>query len=297
MSAVRVKGTVVRLTGGFYTVSTPNGPIETRARGLFRLEGTSPCVGDLAEVELTGPGEGYLVDIAPRRNVLIRPPVANLDQLMVVVAAAEPGPNFRVIDKLLTVSEYKDIPVVVVLTKTDLAGGEAVTDTYRLAGYPVIECEGETMTDDLASRFRAVLEGRLTALCGNTGVGKSSLLNRLRPDLELPTGEISRSLGRGKHTTRHVELFEVLGGLVADTPGFSSLEIEKIERITKEELPLCFREFENRWEDCRFPDCTHDREPGCAVREAVERGEIALSRYESYLALLEDARKLKSWEK
>jgi ribosome biogenesis GTPase len=290
-------GTVVRLTGGFYTVDTPEGLFSTRARGLFRLSGVSPCVGDKATVEITGPGEGYLVDIAPRKNVLIRPPVANLDQLMVVVAAAQPGPNYRVIDKLITLAEYRSIPVTMVITKTDLGDGSAIANLYTQAGYPVILCDGQYMDEALRQRFAQALAGKLTALCGNTGVGKSSLLNRLRPELNLPTGEISKSLGRGRHTTRHVELFSVLGGLVADTPGFSAIEIEKLERITKEELPLCFREFRPFVGRCRFDDCAHEREPDCAVRAAVEDGRIAQSRYDSYLALLEEARRIKSWEK
>lgn len=297
MDNTKTKGTIIRLTGGFYTVDTPEGPLMTRARGLFRLEGISPLVGDMATVEITQPGEGYITDIAPRKNALIRPPVANIDQLMLVVAAAEPPPNYRVIDKLITLAEYRDIPVSLVITKTDLADGEPIADIYEKAGFAVIKAKGESMDHELYAHFEKALRGRLTALGGNTGVGKSSLLNRLDPSLNLPTGEISKSLGRGRHTTRHVELFSVLGGLVADTPGFSAIEIEKFERITKEELPHCFREFAPYIGRCRFDDCAHEHEPDCAVRAAAEKGDIALSRYESYTALLSEARQIKSWEK
>lgn len=297
MSDKLLDGTITRLTGGFYTVATAAGAIETRARGLFRHDGVSPCVGDRVAIELTTPGEGYITELKERKNILTRPPVANIDQLMMVVAAAEPGPNLRVIDKLLTVARFKDIPVVMVLTKTDIASAGDVAAIYKAAGYRVIECDGENMDAGLTGQFRSVIEGRLTALCGNTGVGKSSLLNRLSPELQLKTGIISKSLGRGKHTTRHVELFPVMGGLVADTPGFSSIEIERVERISKEELPRCFMEFDNYIGECKFADCTHASEPGCAIRSAAESGEIPLSRYESYTAFLEDAKKLRSWEK
>jgi ribosome biogenesis GTPase len=288
-----IKGRVLRLTGGFYYVKTPDGVIECRARGLLRREGISPCAGDMALVEPTGPSTGRLLDILPRKNALVRPPVANVDRLLLVLAAADPAPNLMVADRQLAIAQHKDIPAAVVITKSDLADAGAIAALYAAAGYEV------ACVNSLSGEVQAVrrlIEGNLCVLCGNSGVGKSTLLNALSPSLALPTAQTSRKLGRGRHTTRVTELFEVCGGMVADTPGFSSLETGQAGFIRKEDLQWCFIEFAPHIGSCRFTGCSHTGEKGCAVLEAVRAGQIAPSRHRSYLAMYHEARQIKDWE-
>ncbi|MDD2956223.1 MAG: ribosome small subunit-dependent GTPase A [Oscillospiraceae bacterium] len=290
----QLEGRILKALGGFYYVEAGEKVYECRARGLFRKQDTTPLVGDRVRIELTEEGKGYVVEILPRKNSLIRPPLANLDQLLFVCSVADPAPNLFVLDKLIALAEYKDIEPVVVATKTDLGESAEFAGTYRRAGIPVIEVCNQT--GEGAEQVREALAGRLSAFCGNSGVGKSSLLNRVDPRLELPTGGISQKLGRGRHTTRHVELFHVQGGLVADTPGFSSVDLDRCETILKDQLQFCFREFAPYQDRCRFTGCSHTREKGCAVLEALERGEIAPSRHESYKALYESAKNIKEWK-
>lgn len=291
-----VKGLIVRALSGFYYVKADDGrEYECRARGIFRKQEVSPCVGDRVELEPTEEGKGQVSAILPRKNSLIRPPVANLDLLVLVVSAREPLPNLFVLDKLLAIAEYQNIPPAIVLTKSDLEDPSPVADIYRKVGYPVFVVSSET--GDGVEEVRSFLQGKLCAFTGNTGVGKSSLLNRIDPRLSIETAQISQKLGRGRHTTRHVQLYEQPGGgYIADTPGFSAVDLERFQVILKEELELCFPEFEPYRTKCRFTGCSHTKEKGCAVLAAVEAGEIPKSRHESYLALYEDAKNIKEWE-
>ena len=290
------EGLIVRALSGFYYVKTGEGQeVECRARGLFRKQEISPCVGDRVELEETGEGKGQVVAILPRKNSLVRPPVANLDLLVLVVSSCEPLPNLLVLDKLLAIAECQNIPPAIVLTKSDLEDPSPVADIYRKVGYPVFVVSSET--GEGVEEVRAFLSGKLCAFTGNTGVGKSSLLNRIDPRLSIETAQISQKLGRGRHTTRHVQLYEQpVGGYIADTPGFSAVDLERFQVILKEDLELCFPEFEPYRTKCRFTGCSHTKEKGCAVLAAVEAGEIPKSRHESYLSLYEDAKNIKEWE-
>ena len=285
----------MRALGGFFYVKTDRDTVECRARGVFRNREVSPLVGDFVTIERTGDTTGQVTAIAPRKNELIRPPVANIDQLVLVGSLCDPAPNLLVLDKLLAIAEQKSIEPLLVFTKTDLADAAPYEAIYRQAGFEVLcVCN---RTGDGTDAVREHLVGKLSVFVGNSGVGKSSLLNRIDPRLGLETGEISKKLGRGRHTTRHVQLYELPGGgLVADTPGFSTVDVQKYEPILKDQLQYCFREFEPYLLKCRFTGCTHTAEKGCAVRAAVEEGAIGQTRYQNYLALYRDVKDLKEWE-
>jgi len=286
-------GRIIKATGGFYYVQAGDDLIACRARGRFRKDGVSPLVGDVVLVRREESGEGMVAEIAPRRNALARPPVANIDRLLVVVSTADPAPNRFVIDKMLAIAAHSGVEAALVVTKTDLAEADALAADYRAAGYPVV-CVDSLHGDVRAAA--ALIEGKVCAVTGNTGVGKSTLLNALAPELGLATGETSKKLGRGRHTTRTVELFPVCGGFVADTPGFSAFEIGADRPIRAAELAACFPEFAEYVGGCRFTGCSHTKEKGCAVRAAVEAGGIAPSRHRSYCALYEEAKQIKDWE-
>ncbi|MBR6735680.1 MAG: ribosome small subunit-dependent GTPase A [Oscillospiraceae bacterium] len=287
------KGRIIKSSGGFYYVDNGSEIIECRARGKFRKDKISPCVGDFVDVELTADSKGYVVAIDERKNVLSRPSVANIDRLLLIAAAADPAPNRFVIDKILTIAEYQDIDTVLIVTKTDVADADSLITDYRKAGYTVM---GVNSLEDDVSEIRELIKGRLCVLAGNTGVGKSTLLNALAPSLEVATGETSKKLGRGRHTTRTTEMFPVCGGFVADTPGFSAIDLEMVEPIKKDKLELCFPEFEPYLLKCKFTGCSHTCEKGCAVLEALDKGEISQSRHKSYCALYEEAKKRPDWE-
>ncbi|MCL2106694.1 MAG: ribosome small subunit-dependent GTPase A [Oscillospiraceae bacterium] len=291
-----VDGRIHKSCGGFYSVYTAGGMVECRARGLFRREGATPLVGDLARVELLPDGTGSVVELLSRKNALERPPLANLDQLLLISSTARPRPNLRILDLLLVTAERAGMEPLLVFTKSDLQGGEPLASLYRACGYRACAV-ARNASEDAVEEIRGRLAGKISALCGNTGVGKSTLLNRIDPSLALPTGEISEKLGRGRHTTRHVELFSLAGGWVADTPGFSSLEAKARDLPQKEELAAAFREFAPYLDDCRFRDCAHISERGCRVLRAVEDGEIPKSRHESYVALWITLNEQKPWEK
>ncbi len=287
-------GLIIKAVGGSYTVEASDGVYECKARGVFRKRGISPMCGDSCEFTDENGGR-VITEIAPRRNELIRPPLANLDMLLYVASVAEPSPNLTLIDKFIAICEHKSIEPVVVITKTDKGSGEEIAEIYRRAGFTVFSADNTT--GEGSGEVRDFIAGKLCAFTGNTGVGKSSLLNRMFPSLELSTNEISRKLGRGKHTTRHVELFKMPGGgYIADTPGFSSFETNRYEIIFKDELKDCFREFVPYEGKCRFPDCAHTADKGCAVLQAVGEGLIAQSRHQSYLEMYEEAKQLKEWE-
>lgn len=290
-----MEGRIIRALAGFYTVQCEEGPVECRARGLLRREGRSPCVGDIARIEPAGDGTGRLLGVLPRKNELFRPPLANLDQLVLVASVADPAPNLLVLDKMIAIAEFKEMEPVLLITKADLSQPAELESIYRRAGLQVAVVSSRT--GEGLDAVRALLSGKLSAFTGNSGVGKSSLLNRLDPRLGLATAAISEKLGRGRHTTRHVELYELpTGGWVADTPGFSEVELLRFATVYKGQLPLCFREFTPYEGRCRYSDCAHIQEPGCAVRAAVESGAVAPSRYESYRHLYEEVSQLKEWE-
>ena len=288
-------GIIIKAVGGLYTVEASDGVYECKARGVFRKRGITPMCGDNCEFTADGKAGQVISEILPRKNELIRPPLANLDLLIFVIAVAEPKPDLTLLDKFIAICEHKKIAPAIVITKTDMGSCEEIAALYRRAGFDVFTADNTT--GEGSAEVREFIRGKLCAFTGNTGVGKSSLMNRMFPDLELSTGEISRKLGRGRHTTRTVELFKLPdGGYIADTPGFSSFETNRYEIIFKDELKDCFREFGKYEGRCRFPDCAHTADKGCAVIRAVEAGEIAKSRHDSYLAMYEEAKQLKEWE-
>ena len=292
MSAAQIeKGIILKGIGGFYYVKTADGVLECKPKGIFRKQGVTPLAGDLVTVE---PGETNVISsIETRRNCFVRPPVANVTRLFIVVSSCDPAPNRLVIDKLCAISQRKDIKPVLVFTKTDVSEAQRVMEIYLRSGFCVLDCsEGR----DAEKQLAPLLGDGINVFIGNSGVGKSTLLNRICAGLSLATGETSRALGRGKHTTRAVELYPYLGGYIVDTPGFSAVDAQRGEQIKKEELQYCFPEFASHIENCRFTGCAHIKEKGCAVREAVESGVIPQERYDSYVALYEEAKQLKDWE-
>ena len=289
------EGVIIKALSGFYYVKTADGMLECKARGRFRLDGTSPLVGDRVQCSLDAQGRGRIDLVEQRKNLFIRPTVANIDALVFVAANSNPVTDPFLIDRVSVIAEESGCELIICLNKTDLNAGEELYRIFAGAGFPVIRTSAET--GEGVEQLRAELRGKISAFTGNSGVGKSSLLNRLLPGLNTPTGEVSEKLGRGKHTTRHTELFELEeGSYVADTPGFASFEIEMMKRIPKEELQYDFRDFAPYIGRCRFQDCTHRKEPGCAVTEAVQSGAVSESRYTSYLRLYEMSAQYRDWE-
>ena len=285
------QGRIVKALSGFYDVDLGGGRIVTcKARGRLRKEGTTPLVGDQALVE-----NAMVQEILPRRNWFVRPAVANLDLLVLLASEVIPVTEPFLVDRITAIAGSQGVEVVIVVNKTDLSGEGELARIYRRAGYQVV-CTS-AVTGQGIEELRALIVGKVVALSGNSGVGKSSILNRLAPSLCLPTGEVSDKLGRGRHTTRHIQLFALPDGTyVADTPGFSSFDTEQMEVILKENLQYAFPDFAPFLGKCQFHDCAHLREPGCAVTAALARGEIEPSRYESYRRLYEIARERKAWE-
>ena len=290
----RETGRIVRSLSGFYEVRTPRGTVTCRARGILRKDGVTPLTGDMAEITLER-GKGMVERILPRRNSFVRPAVANVDALVVFAANVNPITEPFLIDRVAAIAGDQEVPVYLCVNKCDLDPGEDLARIYEAAGFPVIRTSAET--GEGVERLRDLIRGKLTAFTGNSGVGKSSILNRLHPELGLPVGEVSEKLGRGRHTTRHVELFD-LGEdtFVADTPGFSSFDTDQMDVILKENLQYAFPDFGQYLGQCQFHDCSHRAEPGCAVRAALDRGEIQPTRYDSYLRLYEKASQVKLWE-
>ena len=291
----RETGRIVRSLSGFYEVRTPRGTVTCRARGILRKDGVTPLTGDMAEITLER-GKGMVERILPRRNSFVRPAVANVDALVVFAANVNPITEPFLIDRVAAIAGDQEVPVYLCVNKCDLDPGVDLVRIYESAGFPVICTSAETGQG--VEELRKLIRGKLTAFTGNSGVGKSSILNRLMPELQIQTGAVSEKLGRGKHTTRHVELY-ALGEetYVADTPGFASFEVDMIEPISCENLQYAFREFRPYIGQCRFSDCAHLHEPGCAVLEALAAGKIAPERHQSYAKLYEIAQNTHEWEK
>ena len=287
-------GRILRSISGFYDVQTPAGLISCRARGILRKEGCAPLTGDMVEITVEK-GKGMVERVLPRKNSFIRPAVANIDALVVFAANVNPVTEPFLIDRVAAIAGDQGVPVYLCINKCDLDPAAELVRIYRNAGMTVICTSAET--GEGREALRDLIRGKLTAFTGNSGVGKSSMLNQLCPELQLPTGEVSEKLGRGRHTTRHVELYR-LGEdtYVADTPGFSSFDTDQMDVILKENLQYAFPDFGRYIGQCQFHDCSHRKEPGCAVAGAVARGEIEPTRYDSYLRLYEKASQVKLWE-
>ena len=289
------QGRIVKALSGFYYVETAEAAlVECKARGKFRKDGKTPTVGDRVEISRSG-SRGMIETLLPRENFFVRPAVCNLDLLVVFGANVIPVTDPFLIDRVTAIAGNQNVPVVLCINKTDLEEQDRLGPIYEKAGYRVIRTSAVTGAG--IDALREAVRGRTAAFTGNSGVGKSSVLNRLAPELELKVGEVSDKLGRGRHTTRHVELYALGDGtFLADTPGFSSFDTERMDLVLKENLQYAFPDFAPYLGRCQFHDCAHLREPGCAVRAAVEAGAVPESRYRSYERLYERARELRTWE-
>ncbi len=287
-------GRILRSISGFYDVQTEQGLVSCRARGILRKEGHSPLTGDMVRISVEK-GKGMVEEILPRKNSFIRPAVANVDALVVFCANVNPVTEPFLIDRVAAIAGDQEVPVYLCVNKCDLDPAMDLIRIYTHAGFRVFPTSAET--GEGVEELRAAIRGKLTAFTGNSGVGKSSILNKLCPELALPTGEVSEKLGRGRHTTRHVELYRLEEDTyVADTPGFSSFDTDQMEIILKENLQYAFPDFEPYIGKCQFHDCAHRKEPGCAIRLAVAAGDVEPTRYDSYLRLYEKASQVKQWE-
>ncbi len=287
-------GMIVKALSGFYYVQSEDGLFQCRGRGNFRKKKVSPLVGDQVKFEAENRTDGYILEVLERKNELIRPPIANVDQAILVFSALEPDFSPLLLDRFLVQIEANHLDTIIVISKVDLLDKKAqqtlnhYKELYESIGYPVIYTS--TKADGTVDELLPLIKGKVSVIAGQSGVGKSSLLNYMKPELELETSEISTHLGRGKHTTRHVELLPISGGLVADTPGFSSLDFTNLEA---DELSFCFPEFAARSGECKFRGCMHISEPKCAVKQDVEAGMISSERLQHYYLFLEEIKNQK----
>ena len=289
------RGIIEKALRGFYYVNTGTRMVACRARGRFRKEKISPLVGDWVQVQELSDGSGSVEAIEPRKCAFLCPAVANIDQLVVIVSQAVPVSDPYLIDRVCAIAELKGCGVVICINKCDLESGESLEELYCRVGYPTVQVSAET--GEGMEKLYELISGKLSAFTGNSGVGKSSILNRLHPSLGIETRAVSEKLGRGRHTTRHVELFRLNERtLVVDTPGFSSFDTAELNLELKKALPETFRDFAPYRDACQFVGCSHTKEKGCAVLRALEEGKIARSRHESYMRLYEELKGLKEWE-
>lgn len=278
-----MKGIIIKGIGGFYYIKTDQGVVRTKGKGIFRKEGIIPCVGDRVEINIPKFGDGVIERILPRNNIIIRPPISNVDTIIVVFAGKDPIPNFEIIDKFLIMAEKKGIEAILCLNKRDLITEKEVSDFLRpyknfYKTFAISVEENENI-----ETLKSYINGKVVALAGPSGVGKSSIINRIIPDLGVNTSEISQKSKRGRHTTRHVEIFDMPeGGMIFDTPGFTSFDIEGISPFDLDKYYPEFREYIGK---CKFDDCNHNKEPGCEIIKAVESGAISSRRYNSYLKI------------
>ncbi len=291
----QIIGRIIQSISGFYFVEAADAVFECKAKGNFRKKNITPLVGDNVIIETDGT-KGTVVEILERKNFLVRPPVANIDRLFIVSSVADPKPNLYVIDKLCAFSVYHKIEPVVVFSKCDLADTGRYKEIYEKSKFRTVCCS--SVNKDGIDEIIGLIDGNVCAFTGNSGVGKSSILNAICPELSLATNETSVKLGRGKHTTRTVSLYNIAKGFVADTPGFSSLDFENsTERIFKDELPDCFPEFSDFVAHCKFSlSCSHTTDKGCAVLKAVADGLISKERHESYVKMYDEVKNFKKWE-
>ena len=288
-------GRIKKALSGFYYVDTGTEILTCRARGKFRKEGVSPLVGDWVEVRDLGGGEGFLEKVLPRRNAFARPAVANIDQLVVIASGAIPKTDPFLIDRVAAIAALKDCDLILLLNKSDLDPADELYEIYTKAGFTTLRVSAET--GEGLEELKPLISGKLSAFTGNSGVGKSSILNALDPEFNIQVGEVSEALGRGRHTTRHVELFHLAcGAEVVDSPGFSSFETDELNLELKRRLPETFREFAPYLDDCRFVGCSHTKEKGCAVLDALKDGKIQKCRHTSYLRLYEELKPLQEWQ-
>ena len=288
-------GRILRSLSGFYDVQTPAGLVTCRGRGILRKSGMEPLTGDLVEVSVEK-GRGMVERVLPRKNSFVRPAVANMDALVIFAANVNPVTEPFLIDRVAAIAGDQEVPVYICVNKCDLDPAVDLVRIYEHAGFQVIRASAET--GEGVEELRQLIRGKLTAFTGNSGVGKSSMLNRLCPQLGLATGEVSEKLGRGRHTTRHVELYCLEEDtFVADTPGFSSFDTDQMELILKENLQYAFPDFGPYIGSCQFHHCSHRAEPGCAVTAAVASGDVERTRYDSYLRLYEKSSQIKLWER
>ena len=291
---MKLNGTIIKGIGGFYYVEAAGEIYECKARGVFRKERIIPLVGDSVEITVDEHGKNSIDAINERRNFFNRPPIANVDNLVIVSSTCDPKPNLLIIDRLTAIAYHKGVRPIIVFTKDDLCSASEYCEKYKKSGIDTFVVSNATNQGvDEVVKF---LDGSISVFTGNSGVGKSSLLNSIEPRFSLETAEISKKLGRGRHTTRHVELFKVGNGYIADTPGFSSLDFETNDVIRKDELAECFPEFSDYLGLCKFTSCSHINDKGCKIAEAVEKGEICQSRHESYVALYNEVKDLKDWQ-
>ena len=289
------EGRIIKALSGFYYVDTADGLLECKARGKFRLDGTSPLVGDLVQCSIDNSGKGRIDKVLPRKNWFIRPAVANIDALVFVAACTNPVTDPFLIDRVSVIAEESGCETIVCINKTDIHSGDSLYEIYSAAGFPTVRTSAAT--GEGLDELLQLLRGKVCAFTGNSGVGKSSILNVLHPQAQAETGTVSEKLGRGRHTTRAVALYD-LGHdtYLADTPGYASFELEMMKAIPKEALAADFRDFTPYLGDCRFNDCAHLKEPGCAVRKALEEGKLMPSRYRSYERLYELCAQQNFWE-
>lgn len=291
---MQTEGMIVRSVSGFYTVETDAGCIECKARGRFRKEKLSPLVGDRVRIEAEE-GQAVVSEILPRRSAFIRPPVANLDLLVLFASDAIPVSDPFLLDRICSNAALQGVPVVICVNKCDIRTEKSVAEIYERSGIPTVRTSTES--GEGIVQLKSLISGKFCAFTGNSGVGKSSMLNRLDAALRLPTGEVSEKLGRGRHTTRHVQVYTLSDGTrIADTPGFSAFDCECTEISAPDAIAGTFPEFRPYIGQCRYADCSHRREPDCAVRTAVAQGRVMPSRYDSYCRLYELALQRKQWE-
>ena len=289
-------GIILKALSGFYYVYDNGMVLQCRARGKFRHEKITPLVGDRVEYTPLEAENGVLDAILPRKNEFQRPAVANMDQMVIIASGATPVTDPFLIDRVVSLAEFRGVEPIICINKCDLDPAQQLYEIYHKAGFHTLQVSAET--GEGIPELAGYIAGKVSAFTGNSGVGKSSILNALQPDVHLQVGEVSEKLGRGRHTTRHVELFRLdNGAIVADTPGFASFDLERLETLRKEELADTFREFRPYVGQCRFVGCAHGKEKGCAVLEAVRKGEISRSRHASYVRLYEQAKEIKEWER
>ena len=291
---IKKQGVVIKGIGGNYDVACEGQILRCRASAKIKHQKNLLAAGEYVELRITDDG-GYITERLPRRNGLIRPAIANIDQLVILASQAPPVTDPYLIDKVTVVALYQGIQPVILLNKSDLHDSVDLYHAYQKAGFPVLRASA--VTGEGVEEVKAMLAGKISAFTGNSAIGKSSILNRIDSRFGLQVGDMSEKIARGRHTTRHVELFQLdNGGFVADTPGFSTFDAVRMEKLTKENLQQYFPEIDQFFAQCRFSDCKHIKEPGCVVREAVERGDIAKSRYESYCMLYEEVAAQKLWK-